>query len=39
VGKVWLHVVIGIAVGAGIHGDVPESALVGVVGYLFNWLI
>ncbi len=29
VGKVWLYVVIGIAVGAGIHGYVPESALVG----------
>ena len=27
VGKVWLYVVIGIAVGAGIHGYVPESAL------------
>ena len=32
VGKVWLYVVIGIAVGAGIHGYVPESALAGIMG-------
>jgi uncharacterized membrane protein YraQ (UPF0718 family) len=32
VGKVWLYVVIGIAAGAGIHGYVPESALVEVMG-------
>lgn len=32
VGKVWLYVVIGIAVGAGIHGYVPEDALVSILG-------
>lgn len=32
VGKVWPYVVVGIAVGAGIHGFVPESALVTIMG-------
>lgn len=32
VGKVWLYVVIGIAVGAGIHGYVPEAALADILG-------
>jgi uncharacterized membrane protein YraQ (UPF0718 family) len=32
VGKVWLYVVVGIAVGAGIHGYVPEDALVTIMG-------
>ncbi|MBN8654423.1 MAG: permease, partial [Anaerolineae bacterium] len=31
VGKVWLYVVIGIAVGAGIHGYVPEDALASIL--------
>jgi uncharacterized membrane protein YraQ (UPF0718 family) len=32
VGKVWPYVVIGIAIGALIHGFVPEDALAGVMG-------
>ncbi len=39
VGKVWLYVVIGIAVGAGIHGYVPESALVGIMGKESWWSV
>ena len=37
VGKVWLYVVVGIAVGAGIHGYVPESALAGIMGKQAWW--
>jgi len=32
VGKVWLYVVIGIAVGAGIHGYVPQDSMAGILG-------
>jgi uncharacterized protein len=32
VGKVWLYVVIGIAVGAGIHGFVPDEFLADIMG-------
>ncbi len=39
VGKVWLYVVVGIAVGAGIHGYVPESALVGIMGAEAWWSV
>lgn len=39
VGKVWLYVVIGIAVGAGIHGFVPEDALVGLMGKQAWWSV
>jgi hypothetical protein len=39
VGKVWLYVVIGIAIGAGIHGYVPESALVGIMGKQAWWSV
>ncbi len=39
VGKVWLYVVIGILVGAGIHGYVPESALVGIMGKQAWWSV
>jgi len=39
VGKVWLYVVIGIAVGAGIHGYVPESALVEIMGKNTWWSV
>jgi uncharacterized membrane protein YraQ (UPF0718 family) len=39
VGKVWLYVVIGIAVGAGIHGYVPESALVSIMGKQAWWSV
>lgn len=36
VGKVWLYVVVGIAIGAAIHGYVPESALSSIMGKN-NW--
>jgi uncharacterized protein len=39
VGKVWLFVVIGIAIGAGIHGYVPESALAGIMGKDVWWSV
>lgn len=39
VGKVWLFVVIGIAVGAGIHGYVPESALSQIMGRQAWWSV
>lgn len=39
VGKVWLYVVIGIAVGAGIHGYVPTDALVGIMGKAAWWSV
>jgi len=39
VGKVWLYVVVGIAVGAGIHGYVPQSALVELLGKSTWWSI
>ena len=39
VGKVWLYVVIGIAVGAGIHGYVPEAALTSIMGKQAWWSV
>lgn len=39
IGKVWLYVVVGIAVGAGIHGFVPESALAGIMGKQAWWSV
>lgn len=39
VGKVWLYVVIGIAVGAGIHGYVPERALADIMGRNQWWSV
>ncbi len=39
VGKVWLFVVLGIAIGAGIHGYVPESALAGILGKDVWWSV
>ena len=39
VGKVWLFVVIGIAVGAGIHGFVPQEALAGIMGREAWWSV
>jgi uncharacterized protein len=39
VAKVWLYVVIGIAVGAGIHGFVPQSALAGIMGKQAWWSV
>jgi uncharacterized protein len=39
VGKVWLYVIVGIAVGAAIHGYVPESALAGIMGKQAWWSV
>jgi uncharacterized membrane protein YraQ (UPF0718 family) len=39
VGKVWLYVVIGIAIGAGIHGYVPEDALASILGEKVWWSV
>jgi uncharacterized membrane protein YraQ (UPF0718 family) len=39
VGKVWLYVLAGIAVGAGIHGYVPADALAGVMGRSAWWSV
>jgi len=39
VGKVWPYVLIGIAVGAGIHGYVPEAALVSIMGKQAWWSV
>ena len=39
IGKVWLYVIVGIAVGAGIHGYVPQSALAGIMGKQAWWSV
>ena len=39
VGKVWPYVVIGIAIGAIIHGYVPENALAGIMGKQAWWSV
>ena len=39
VGRVWLFVVLGIAVGAGIHGYVPEGALASIMGSSAWWSV
>lgn len=39
VGKVWLYVVLGIAVGAGIHGYVPENFLASFMGKGAWWSV
>jgi uncharacterized membrane protein YraQ (UPF0718 family) len=39
VGKVWPWVLLGIAVGAGIHGYVPEGLLAGVMGKAAWWSV
>ena len=39
VGKVWLYVVVGIAVGAGIHGYVPQDALASIMGRTAWWSV
>jgi len=39
VGKVWPYVLIGIAVGAGIHGYVPQDALVSIMGKQAWWSV
>jgi len=39
VGKVWIYVVAGIAVGAGIHGYVPQGALAAIMGKGAWWSV
>jgi uncharacterized membrane protein YraQ (UPF0718 family) len=39
VGKVWMYVIIGIAIGAGIHGYVPEDALASILGEKAWWSV
>jgi uncharacterized membrane protein YraQ (UPF0718 family) len=39
VGKVWFYAVLGIAVGAGIHGYVPENFLAGIMGKSAWWSV
>lgn len=39
VGRVWLYVVIGIAVGAGIHGYVPTNAMAKLMGESAWWSV
>jgi uncharacterized membrane protein YraQ (UPF0718 family) len=39
VGKVWLYVIVGIAIGAGIHGFVPQDALTGIMGKSAWWSV
>ena len=39
VGKVWPYILVGIAVGAGIHGYVPQSALASIMGKQAWWSV
>ncbi len=39
VGKVWLYIIIGIGVGAGIHGYVPENFMAGLMGKSAWWSV
>ncbi|MDP4116044.1 MAG: permease [Bacteroidota bacterium] len=39
VGKVWLYVIVGIAVGAGVHGYVPENFMVSIMGKSAWWSV
>ncbi len=39
VGRVWLYVILGIAVGAGIHGYVPEGFLASFMGKSAWWSV
>ncbi len=39
VGKVWVYVLIGIAVGAGIHGYVPEDFMASIMGKESWWSV
>lgn len=39
VGRVWLYVLIGIAVGAGIHGYVPENFMASIMGKAAWWSV
>ncbi|BCB27366.1 hypothetical protein SKTS_22520 [Sulfurimicrobium lacus] len=37
VGKVWIYIVLGVALGAGIHGYVPENFMAGIMGKDAPW--
>ena len=39
VGRVWIYVVVAIAIGAAIHGYVPQDALVGIMGKRAWWSV
>ena len=39
VGKVWIYVILGIAVGAGIHGFVPENFMASIMGKGAWWSV
>jgi uncharacterized membrane protein YraQ (UPF0718 family) len=39
VGRVWIYVIVGIAVGAGIHGYVPEGAFAAIMGRKAWWSV
>ncbi|MDP4176589.1 MAG: permease [Bacteroidota bacterium] len=39
VSKVWLYIILGIAVGAGIHGYVPENFMAGLMGKSAWWSV
>lgn len=39
VGKVWIYVILGIAVGAGIHGYVPEGFMASIMGKSAWWSV
>jgi uncharacterized membrane protein YraQ (UPF0718 family) len=39
VGKVWPYVILGIAIGAGIHGFIPESYLADIMGRSSWWAV
>jgi hypothetical protein len=39
VGKVWIYIVLGIAVGAGVHGYVPENFMAGIMGKDAWWSV
>lgn len=39
VGKVWLYILVGIAIGAGIHGWVPEDFMVSIMGKEAWWSV
>jgi uncharacterized protein len=39
VSKVWIYIIIGIAVGAGIHGYVPENFMAGLMGKDVWWSV
>jgi uncharacterized protein len=39
VGKVWLYIVLGVAVGAGVHGYVPQNFMAGIMGKSAWWSV